>query len=149
VSTHWPVPHEAVPCARLHVTPQPLQFESVLSCVSQPSPALASLLLQSSQPVLHAAIWQLPEAHDGVPCAFVHERPHAPQSVSVLSCVSQPLFLLPSQSPQPVAQAGWQPVELHWFVPWAFVQLSPQLRQFETVPSAVSQPSVSTSLQSA
>jgi hypothetical protein len=80
----------------------------------------------------------------GVPWALVQDRPQAPQSVSVLSCVSQPLFLLPSQSPQPVEQVGWQPVELHWFVPWAFVQLSPQLRQFEVVPSAVSQPSVST-----
>lgn len=56
VSTHWPVPHEAVPCARLHATPQPLQFVSVFSCVSQPSLAVASLALQSSQPVLHAAI---------------------------------------------------------------------------------------------
>jgi hypothetical protein len=111
------VPHEAVPCARLQATPQPLQLVSVLSCVSQPSFALASFALQSSQPLLHAAIWQLPEAQVGVPCALVHDRPHAAQSVSVLSCVSQPLFLLPSQSPQPAAQVGWQPDEVHWFVP--------------------------------
>jgi hypothetical protein len=107
------VPHDAVPCARLQATPQPLQFVSVLSCVSQPSLAVASFALQSSQPLLHAAIWQLPEAQLGVPCALLQALPQAPQSVSVLSCVSQPLFLLPSQSPQPEAQVGEQPFAVH------------------------------------
>jgi hypothetical protein len=50
------VPQEAVPCARLQATPQPLQFVSVLSCVSQPSLAVPSFVLQSSQPVLQDAI---------------------------------------------------------------------------------------------
>jgi hypothetical protein len=109
----------------LHATPQPLQFVSVFSCVSQPSFALPSFELQSSQPLLHDAIWQLPDAHVGVPCALLQARPHAAQSVSVLSCVSQPLFLLPSQSPKPEAHTGWQPFVVHAFVPWALVQLSP------------------------
>jgi hypothetical protein len=125
VSTHCPVPHEAVPCARLQATPQPLQLVSVFSCVSQPSFAVPSFELQSSQPLLHDAIWQLPDAQVGVPWALLQARPHPPQSVSELSCVSQPLFLSPSQSPQPEAHAGWQPFVVHAFVPCAFVQLSP------------------------
>ena len=149
VSTHWPVPHEAVPCARLQATPQPLQFVSVFSCVSQPSLAVPSFELQSSQPLLHDAIWQLPDAQVGVPWALLQARPHPPQSVSELSCVSQPLFLSPSQSPQPEAHAGWQPFVVHAFVPCALLQLSPHCRQLAVGPSAVSQPSVSTPLQSA
>jgi hypothetical protein len=38
-----------------------------------------------------------------VPCAFVHESPHAPQFETVVSWVSQPAAAV--QSPQPELQA--------------------------------------------
>ena len=130
-------------------TPQPPQFELVLSWVSQPSFALFSLALQSSQPVLHETIEQTPDdEHAAVPWLFVHAWPQAPQSLSVLSGVSQPLFLLPSQSPQPEAQVGEQPLDVQALSPCALAQASPQFRQLSFVPSATSQPSVGTPLQS-
>ena len=85
----------------------------------------------------------------GVACAFVHTLLQVPQSESVLSGVSQPLFLSPSQSPQPDAQVGSQPVAVHSFEAWFCRQVSPHLRQLSLVPSAISQPSVGSLLQSA
>jgi hypothetical protein len=69
-----------------------------------------SLLLQSSQPALQEAIWQLPVPQVAVACPLLHDTPQPAQFDSVLSGVSQPLFLLPSQSPQPDAQVGEQPL---------------------------------------
>jgi hypothetical protein len=94
------------PCARLQPRPQPSQLVAVWSWVSQPSLAVPSLGLQSSQLSAQLRISQLPEAQVGIPCALVHEVAQAPQSVRELSWVSQPLFLLPSQSPQPLAHSG-------------------------------------------
>lgn len=80
------------------MTPQPPQSESVFSGRSQPFAAAPS---QSSQPASQVATSHVPDAQLGRPWAVVHERPHAPQFVSELSSVSQPLLRLPSQSPQP------------------------------------------------
>jgi hypothetical protein len=69
--------------------------------------------------------------------------PQAPQSVGVVSEVSQPLSGLPSQSSQPMAQIGAQPVALHDVVPCALLHASSQLRQWLVVPRALSQPGAS------
>ena len=142
------MPQEPVACAGAHGTPHWPQLLLVLSCVSQPSFALPSLL-QLSQPALQPTISQLPDDEQAaVPWAFVQACPQAPQLVSEFKGVSQPLFLLPSQSPQPEAQLGAQPLDVHSFSPCALAQDSPQLRQLSFVPSATSQPSVGTPLQS-
>jgi hypothetical protein len=129
-------------------TPQPPQFEFVLSCVSQPSLAESSFVLQSSQPALQARISQLPALQVGVAWPLLQALPQPPQLLRLFSGVSQPLFMLPSQSPQPAAQTGEQPLAVHSLSPWSLVHASPQLRQFCFVPSATSQPSAVTALQS-
>jgi hypothetical protein len=55
--------------------------------------------LQSAKPALHDEIRQEPVEHVSVALARLHVLPHAPQSVSVSSGVSQPLSASPSQSP--------------------------------------------------
>ena len=99
--------HASLACGRLQATLQPPQLESVLSGRSQPLPAPLS---QSSQPASQLVISQLPVAQLGLPCGVEQALPHWPQFVSELSSVSQPLFLLPSQSPQPIWQVGTHPV---------------------------------------
>jgi hypothetical protein len=111
------VPHEPVACAGAHGTPHWPQLLLVLSWVSQPSFALPSFALQSSQPALQATISHVPDEHKAVPWALVQAVPQAPQLVSEFKGVSQPLFLLPSQSPQPEAQLGAQPFVVHSFSP--------------------------------
>jgi len=78
-----------------------------------------------------------------------HLVPHAPQFMSVLSGVSQPLLSTPSQLPQPLLQ------EAIWHVPVEQVavalvreQVVPQAPQFVSVLSCVSQPSARLMLQS-
>jgi hypothetical protein len=114
VSVHVPVAQDSLAFARLQGTPQPPQLVRVFSGVSHPLPGASS---QSSQPLSQVVTWQLPVAQLGVPCAVLHERPHMPQFVSVLSCVSQPLLRLPSQSPQPIWQLGTQPFDSQLVVP--------------------------------
>jgi hypothetical protein len=119
--------------------PQDAQSVFVPSGVSQPA-----LAVQSAKPALQPVSTQLPVAQEEVPCGSEHGVAQLPQSVSVLSGVSQPLSGLPSQLLKPAVQAGAHaklPAEpLHEVVPWPFVQVSPQLPQFEVVPSCTSQP---------
>ena len=66
---------------------------------SQPS---FGLPLQSAQPIAHAPITQAPALHEAAACAKLQPCPQEPQwAVAVIRSVSQPLTLLPSQSPQP------------------------------------------------
>jgi hypothetical protein len=98
--------HDGTPLAPPHTvphTPQLLKLVCVL--VSQP---LAALPSQFAQPVLHAAISQVPVAQVAVAWARSHGTPQPPQFVKEVSAVSHPLALLPSQLPVPVAQ-GVQP----------------------------------------
>jgi hypothetical protein len=114
VSVQVPVAHDSLAFGRLQATLQPPQLVSVFRGRSQPLPAVLS---QSSQPASQFVTSQVPEAQLGVPCAVLHERPHMPQFVRVLSCVSQPLLRLPSQSPQPIWQTGTQPFDSQLVVP--------------------------------
>ena len=91
--------HASLACGRLQATLQPPQLVSVLSGRSQPLPAASS---QSSQPASQLVTSQVPVPQLGLPCGVEQPRPHWPQFVSELSSVSQPLFLFPSQSPQPI-----------------------------------------------
>jgi hypothetical protein len=79
----------------------PQWLRSVLRFVSQP---LLSLPSQLPQPLLQEAIWHVPVEQVAVALVREHVIPHAPQFMSVLSCVSQPLLSLPSQLPQPLLQ---------------------------------------------
>jgi hypothetical protein len=77
-------------------------------------------------------------------------RPQAPQLVFVLSCASQPLAAIMSQSPKPVSQvAVAQRPSMHAGVPRAVTQARPQAPQDITrEPVSVSHPSATMSLQS-
>jgi hypothetical protein len=97
-----PVEQSAVANAREHVIPQPPQFASVRVLVSQPS---ATLPLQSAQPALHETISHVPVVQLPLAFAGAHAIPQAPQLVSVLTRVSHPLALMPSQLPYPTAQS--------------------------------------------
>jgi len=116
---------------------QPLQFVTVLSCVSQ-----VPLESQSSKPVAHEVARQVPVLHDSAEFVMSQAVPHVLQSVRVVSDVSQPLLGFESQLPQSAPlHVKVQPVDvLQAEVPWAFEHASPQLRQFEVVPFVVSQP---------
>ena len=63
-----------------------------------------------------------------------------PQSVSVLRLVSQPLFALPSQLPNPAAHVGTHTPPVQAVVPFALVHATPHEPQFDVVASEVSQP---------
>ena len=73
----------------------------VLTCVSQPFVTLPS---QSPKPPLHTGV-HVPPTQLVDPFAFVHWLPQNRQfAVDVFRLVSQPLAVLPSQSPVPAAQ---------------------------------------------
>ena len=56
---------------------------------------------QSYAPALHAESVHVPVAHDALACGRAHTTPHAPQSVFVVSSVSQPSAGSPLQSAKP------------------------------------------------
>ena len=142
-----PVLHASPACGMSQDMPQPPQWARlVLVLTSQPF-AVGVSLSQFAKFALQLMIAQLPVAQVAVALALLHDAPQAPQFVSELSCVSQPLSLLPSQSPQPIAQVGSQPVAPQAVLPWALVQASPHARQSLVVPSRVSHPA--SALQSA
>ena len=114
VSVQVPVAHDSLAFGKLQPTPQPPQSLNVLRDLSQPLPGELS---QSSQPASQLVISQVPVSQLGVPCGVLHELPHMPQLVRVLSCVSQPLLRLPSQSPQPIWHMGTQPFDSQLVVP--------------------------------
>src|SRR6185436_7304958 len=72
---------------------------------------------------------------------FEHVTPHAPQFEAVLSGVSQPLRMLPSQSPKPELQVGTQAPAVHTVGPFALEHPSPHPPQLPTLVCVfVSQP---------
>jgi hypothetical protein len=83
-----------------------------------------------------------PRLQVAVALAPLHTAPHAPQfAVDVLVFVSQPLFLLPSQSAKLPVQTGVQTPATQLVVPFAFVQAMPQPPQLlMSVVVGVSQP---------
>jgi hypothetical protein len=137
----------ALALVREQEVPQVPQLVSELRGASHP---LALLESQFPTPALQLAIWQVPVEQVAVAPAREQEVPHAPQLERVLTCVSQPLPVMPSQFPNPDAQlAIWQvPVE-QVALAWLRLQRLPQLPQLELVFRLTSQPSLSTPLQSA
>jgi len=145
-SAQLPVEQLAVALARAHGTPHAPQLASVVSGASQP---FADIVSQSSNPALHDAIRQLPDAHVGVAFARVHAVPQLLQFVSVVSDDSQPLDSFMSQLPKlglhvasahvPVAHVA-EPLDREHEVP--------QAPQFASVVSGVSQPLAATRSQS-
>jgi len=124
-----------VPFALEHAAPHAPQFCVVDSAVSQPFDTSPS---QLPNPLLQA-IAQVELLQEGVPWFELHDCPQAPQLVRLFAeSVSQPLLLLPSQSPQPEAQVGEQPLDVQALSPCALAQASPQFRQLSFVPSATS-----------
>jgi hypothetical protein len=95
----------------------------VLVLVSQPLPTLPS---QLPEPALQLMV-QAPPPQLGVPFTEEHGEPQAPQwAVLMLVLVSQPLALLPSQLPKPVAQLP--------SVQTRFGQVSAALAKSQTTP---------------
>jgi len=120
---------------------------SVLSGVSQPS---ASVALQLSKPARHELIRHALDPQVAVAPPRVHARPHAPQSLSVSSGVSQPSPSVLLQSSQPPTQLPMRQLPVpHVGAAWARVQPMAHAPQSVSVVSGVSQPSPSTRLQSA
>jgi hypothetical protein len=96
-----PALHIVVPCWFVHMTAQAPQFWFVLSGASHP---VAGLLSQSSKPLTQPSSWQVPVPHDTTPFGRLHAVLHAPQLISVLSGVSQPVIMSLSQLSNPVVQ---------------------------------------------
>ena len=104
----WQLPVEqlAAPLAKEQVVPQVPQLVRVVVGVSQPLPESAS---QLAKPVLQLVIWHEPVWQLSLALARSHDTPQAPQLVSELSGVSQPLASTPSQLANPASQpAVWQ-----------------------------------------
>lgn len=70
---------------------------------------------------------QVPLGQAVVPFAFVHIVPHAPQCVTVVVLVSQPLTGSASQSAKPELQVGMHKPVPQLAVPFAFVHIVMQL----------------------
>jgi hypothetical protein len=126
--------HAVMPFGFVHTSLHERQCAGVPSWVSQ-----------AGAPVTHSANpgMQVIGAHVPLPQVSTASQPepHAPQSVSVQTDVSQPFAGFPSQLSQPVLHVYPQPfVPLQLTGPWAFEQLLPHERQFVSVPSGVSQP---------
>jgi hypothetical protein len=84
--------HVLLPFCATQASPQEAQLLFVPSCVSQPA-----LALQSAKPAPQPVSTQAPDVQEALPCGALHGTPQAPQSVSVLSGVSQPLSGFASQ----------------------------------------------------
>jgi len=145
VIAHVPVEQLSDAFARLQATPQPPQFVSVSSGVSQPSPLI---MLQSPRSDAQPESWQVPVAQLSPAPGRSQTVPQEPQFVRVLSGVSQPLLAIPSQLPKPGAHATSAQLPL--------VQVSDAFGRSHTVPQApqlvsevsgVSQPFASTESQ--
>jgi hypothetical protein len=144
VGTHAPAVQVVDPCAFTHAMPQPPQFVVVFVGVSQPFFVFPS---QSPKFAEHVGA-QEPPLHATVPFALVHAMPQPPQfAADVCVFVSQPLFGLPSQLPNPALQLGVQVPAGQLVVPFALVHAVPQAPQFAVVFSEASHPSVTSLLQ--
>jgi hypothetical protein len=95
-SVHVPVEHDSEALAKSHTTPQPLQFDSVLSEVSQPFAGCPS---QLANPLVQVPRVQTPVAQDSAALGKSQSTPQPPQFDRVLSEASQPLAALLSQLP--------------------------------------------------
>jgi hypothetical protein len=102
VGTQTPVVHVVEPFGFAQPFPQAPQFDvDVFVLTSQPVDARPS---QFPNPVLHAMV-QAPSEQPGEPFVPLHTVPQAPQFETFVSVlVSQPLFELPSQFPNPALQ---------------------------------------------
>jgi len=100
---HTLAAHSGVPWMKLQDSPQPPQFAVLASTeVSQPSRAVFSFALQSSQPGLQVML-QVEFKQVGVPLTVLQGCPQNPQPVmSLRRSVSQPGAEV--QSPKPVSQ---------------------------------------------
>jgi hypothetical protein len=78
--------------------------------------------LQFPQPVLQPPTAQAPEVQAAVPCATLQALPQVPQSLVVVSAVSQPSDTSASQLPQPLLHATWQAPLTQLGVPWLLLQ---------------------------
>jgi hypothetical protein len=125
------------PLAFVQLVTQLPQLLVVVSDVSQP---LAELPSQLPQPELQVPSVQTPPTQLSLALARSQTLPQPPQLDSVLVLVSQPLFGLPSQLAQPVAQLGLQVPLVQVVVPLALVQAVPQTPQLLVVFRLVSQP---------
>ena len=114
-----------------HAIPQPPQFPALLVIfTSQPSTCL--LLSQSAKPALQVPL-QTPLPQFAVMFDAEHTIPQPPQlDVDDKMLVSQPLFLLLSQSAKPALHTGLHALETQLVVPLAFVHAVPQAPQFVT-----------------
>jgi hypothetical protein len=98
--------------------------------VSQP---LFGLPSQLAKPALQFGA-QTPFEHATPPFGFVHCMPQPPQwLVLVLVLVSQPLFGLPSQLPDPELQLGTHDPPMHAVVPLLLVHAVPHVPQWPVV----------------
>lgn len=116
------------------------QLVVVLSCVSQP---LAGFRSQSAKPVLQVPLVQVPVLQLAAALGKLHATLHAPQSVFVLSGLSQPLLGRPSQFAKPLAQVEMvQLLLVHDVMPTlaSALQLVPQPPQLVGVVMLTSQP---------
>jgi hypothetical protein len=121
----------------LHAVPQAPQLVALVRGASQPSPGSP---LQSPKPAAQLATPQTPPTQFGVPPAAEQTLPQAPQLVTLLSDVSQPLLAMPSQSAYPAAHDGTQVPDGQLVVPLALVHVTPQAPQLVTLLSDASQP---------
>jgi len=136
---HAPFTHEVEPFAFVQATPHaPQSPASFCRLLSQPLDALPS---QFPKLALQLGV-HVPFTHEVVPFGFVHAELHAPQLLVLDdTCVSHPLFGLPSQLAHPDAHVGvhaplWQDV-----VPLTFEQARAHCPQFDKlVFKLVSQP---------
>ncbi len=100
VARHTPAEQTCpAPQALLHA---PQLARSLWVFTSQPFTALPS---QLAKPVSQVVSWHAPLVHADAPLEKRQVKPQAPQLLTLVSAVSQPLPALPSQSPKPA---------LHW-----------------------------------
>jgi hypothetical protein len=123
-----PLEQLAVPFALLHFVPQLPQFATLEPVfTSQP---FVDTLSQLAKPELQVDSVHVPVEHDAAAFGRLQDAPQAPQLVSVVSAVSQPLAEFPSQSPRPLLQLETPQVPPTQFgVPPAAGHTCPQVPQ--------------------
>jgi hypothetical protein len=144
---HTPPAQLAAAFGKLHGMPQPPQSVVVVVGVSHP---LVNIAVQCAKPALQFAIAHVPVAQVSMEFAYdPHATPQTPQLVSVVSGVSQPLLVMPSQSPYPALQVAMPHApDAHVAVAFASgPHGTPQPPQLLVVLSAVSQPFVTGPVQ--
>ena len=123
-------PEQVVPpCALLQALPHAAQLLTVPSVVSQPAAAV-----QSAKPAAQLPMVQVPVAHEAPALGNPQGTPQFPQSVKVVTLVSQPLAGLLSQLLKPAAHVGAHAnvpgPPAHVVVPWPLLHVLPHAAQF-------------------